>query len=235
MAQASVTTLSSEGTGLYPTLAKIYEFFSPRSSKLTIWSFGLGVGGIETDFVESTGSKVCIFDARPEARQTFATMERVLLNHTAESDDPAWAAPLATKWISPAKLTLSSVIPFSHNGKIVVNGVETACAEMSVDSVPQVDICKIEYPGLTYQIVYTLLTTGYRPGLMYIRWDEHPDENVSAMLCAGHLQTAGYTLMATVNGFFLYRYVDECCYDTCSWARTDCMNPMVAELTSKSE
>ena len=231
----SQTILSSEGTGQYPTMKKLYEFFAPRSSKLTIWSFGLGFGGIETDFVESTGSMVHIFDARPEARQTFALIDRVLLNHTSETDDPAWVAPIASKWISPTKLTLSSILPWSHTGKLMVNGVETTCEQMSVDSVPQVDICKIDYPGLTYHIIYTLLTTGYRPGLMYIRWDNHPDENVSSMLCAGHLQTAGYTLMSTENGFFLYRYVDECVYDTCSWARTDCANPMVAELTSKSE
>ena len=94
---------------------------------------------------------------------------------------------------------------------------------------PRVDICKIEYPGLTYEIIYTMLHAGYRPGLLYIRWDEHPDKGTEAMLCAGHLQNCGYGLAAELDGYFLYRFVDDCVYETCSWSRTDCINPLFAK------
>ena len=222
-----------EGDSTYPTLKSLYQFFSPRSAKLTIWCFGLGYGGMESDFVDGTGSVVNIFDARPKSQENFAILRRVLETHSRNDEDPSWTVSLPNKYIDPTKLVLSSIIPWSFDGNIMVDSVNTACVKISTEDIPRVDICKIDYPGLTYHIVYMILTTGYRPGIMYIRWDEHPDENVSAMLCAGHLQTAGYELMMESGGVFLYRYIDECIYDTCSWSRTDCKNPMVAELTSK--
>ena len=224
-----------EGDSSYPTLSKLYEFFSPRSSKLTIWSFGLGYGGIETDLIESTGSTVQVFDAREPSQGNFATIQRILESHTTIEGDPEWTASLPNKWIQPSKLTLSTALPWYYDGAMVVNGVSTSFSAISFTSVPRVDICKIDYPGLTYQIVYMLLTTGYRPGLLYIRWDEHPDEDVAAMLCAGHLQSSGYEMMKESGGFFLYRYIDECLYESCSWARSDCKNPMIAELTSPQQ
>jgi hypothetical protein len=215
-----------EGPSQCPSLAHIYDFFAPRSSKLTIWSFGLGFGGIETNFIESTGSKVHVFDARPEAVEKNKQIQRVLQSHELDENDPDWIKPLADVWIPPNKLIFSTTIPWSHDGILTVNGQQTSITQIKTSEVPRVDICKIEYPGLTYEIVYILLHTGYRPGLLYIRWDEHPDKGTEAMLCAGHLQNCGYGLAAELDGYFLYRFIDDCVYETCSWARTDCINPL---------
>jgi len=220
-----------EGPSSCPSLAQLYDFFAPRSSKLTIWSFGLGYGGIETNFIESTGSTVHVFDARPEAVEKNSLIQRVLASHETLEDDPEWVTPLADVWIPPNKLIFSTKVPWSHEGTLVVNDVQTPLTKIKVDEVPRVDICKIEYTGLTYMIVYNLLEAGYRPGLLYIRWDQHPDMGVNAMLCAGHLQNCGYTLMAELDGYFLYRFIDQCVYEKCSWARDDCVNPLFAKTT----
>jgi len=218
-----------EGTYNCPSLAQLYDFFAPRSSKLTIWSFGLGYGGIECSFIESTGSTVHVFDARPEALQKNEQIQRVLVSHECSSEDADWIQPLADVWIPANKLVFSTQIPWSHDGTLIVNDVQTSLTKISTDKVPRVDICKIEYPGLTYKIVYNILNAGYRPGLLYIHWDQHPDMGINAMLCAGHLQNCGYSLLAELDGYFLYRFIDQCVYERCSWARTDCANPLFAK------
>jgi hypothetical protein len=218
-----------EGPYQCPSLTNLYDFFAPRSSKLTIWSFGLGFGGIESNFIESTGSTVNVFDARPDAVQKNEQIQRVLTSHELEENDPTWLTPLADVWIPPNKLLFFTKLPWSHEGTLLVNGVQTPLTKINVDEVPRVDICKIEYPGLTYALVYNILNAGYRPGLLYIRWDEHPDIGTNAMLCAGHLQNSGYGLAAEVDGYFLYRFIDECVYEKCSWARNDCINPLFAK------
>jgi hypothetical protein len=215
-----------EGPYQCPSLAQLYEFFAPRSSKLTIWSFGLGYGGIESSLIESTGSIVNVFDSRPEAIKKNEQIQRVLASHEISEGDPEWLTPLSDVWIPPNKLIFSTNIPWSHEGTIVVNDVQTPLTEIKVNEVNRVDICKIEYPGLTYEIVYTMLNAGYRPGILYIRWDQHPDIGTNAMLCAGHLQNCGYALIAELDGYFVYRFIDQCVYETCSWAKTDSPNPL---------
>jgi len=218
-----------EGPSNCPSLEGLYDFFAPRSSKLTIWSFGLGYGGIESNFIESTGSTVHVFDARPDAIDKNEKIQRVLASHELLENDPEWLTSLTDIWVPPNKMIFSTKIPWSHEGNLVVHDVQTPLTKINSDEIPRVDICKIDYHGLTYEIVYNILNAGYRPGLLYIRWDEHPDLGINSMLCAGHLQNCGYGLIIELDGYFLYRFIDECVYETCSWVRNDCINPLFAK------
>ena len=205
----------------------MYDFFSPRAKKITVWSYGFHRGGFEVDIAESTGAKVNIFDARPESLANYAIFDRVMKTHENTPEDPKWAADMTNFWIIPDSTTFSKVLPWAHSGNLVVNDCATELVKADAE---RVDICKADYGEFTTDIVYMILSKGYRPGIFYVHWDKHPDEASSTMACAGHLQTLGYRLLLSVENYFLYMFVDDCMYELCSWARTDSSNPMFDEF-----
>jgi len=215
-----------DGPTQFPTLEDLYSFFSPRSKKITVWSFGLDYGGFETDVMQSLGCKIQLFDHRESTAQRFDLISRVLKEHETLETDPEWASEIANKWVLPNLLTLNTSLPWSFDGKL--EGADLK--KMNTQDVPRVDVCKISLTGLETQIVYNILSTGYRPGLFYIHWTEHPDSSTSAMLCAGHLQNSGYKLLKAVDNYFVYIFTDQCLYESCSWARSDVANPMLEEI-----
>lgn len=228
--EPSPFTVNKEGLGNYPALTHLFQFFQPRTSSIVLWSFGFGFGGVETDVVESTGANIHIFDARPEAKERYDTALRVLTTHEVLPTDDEWVSTLKDKWVLKKRFNYHTELPWSFSGTIDLSGVNTTFQKINTETTPRVDLCKIDYPLLTYDIVHMLLNKGFRPGILYIRWDEHPDMSTQAMLSAGHLQNCGYTLVSEVDGYFLYRFIDECVYEYCSWARSDCVNPLVNDI-----
>jgi len=225
------TCVRTDGDISFPSVSNLYSFFAPRSKNITIWSIGFNCGGVEADFMESCGAKVKIFDGRPDAKEKFDAFDTSLKTHKPDAKFP-WTEKLAKQWILPNLCSFSPVLPWSMTGQFTINGVEMRTEQVDLSGTPRIDIAKIHYPGLETHIIYTLLNEGYRPGLLFVNWTNHPDESVPAMLCAGHLQTTGYTLVKNIENYFLYMYTDSCYYETCSWARSDCDNPMFKEFYS---
>jgi hypothetical protein len=220
------TVVKKDGDIPFASITNLYDFFSPRSKNITVWSFGFANAGVEIDIAESTGAKIQIFDARPGTQERYDIFERIMAKHASLPDDPAWATSLTNYWIVPNSTSFSSTLPWAYSGNLLVDGVPT---EVKATDAERVDILKVDYGTFTTDILYTLLNKGYRPGLIYIRWDTHPDESNTTMACAGHLQTLGYRLLKSVDNYFLYLYMDDCMYELCSWSRTDTNNPMFEE------
>ena len=112
---------------------------------------------------------------------------------------------------------LSLALP--HKNQVIELGLK--CWEIALK--------EAENKTFTDEIVYQLLRSPYRPGLLFVCWPIGPDDSNESAACAGHLQTMGYRLLAAAGSFYTYIYVDQCMYEICSWARTDCNNPMFEE------
>ncbi len=80
-------------------------------------------------------------------------------------------------------------------------------------------------------MIYSLLDSPFRPGILLVEWSAMPDDDLQTTLCAGHLQNCGYTLLAKKLNRFFYIYNDRCMYEICSWETNKVENPMVAELS----
>jgi hypothetical protein len=221
--------LRKEGENDFPTLSDMYGFFSPRSKKITAWCFGFSYGGIESEIMENVGCKVTIFDYRAESEKRLEIFSRVLSSHEVTAEDPEWAKYLTDKWVLPNLFTHSKELPWSFTGSLTFNEPFNTI-KMELNNTPKIDLCKVDLPGLATHIVYNILDAGYRPGLFFICWEEHPDASNKTMICAGHLQSCGYKLLNATNDYFLYAYNDLCIYESCSWARSDVDNPMVEEI-----
>ena len=222
------TFLQGEGDVKFPILRNIYEFYAPRCKSLEVWSFGFGYGGIESSLTESLGCSVKVYDHRKEAKERFAQCETALRTHKAPEDAPSWLKELSKKWILPNKLSFHTALPASYTGPRVLN--DASVVEFNKSTEERVDFVKIDYNELNCSILYDILTQGYRPGLLLIHWNEHPDQFSHTMLAAGHLQNTGYTLMEQNDGWFLYHFIDQCVYESTSWARSDVTNPLLHEF-----
>ena len=207
-----------DGSSIVPAHANLYHFFQPRTRKITVVSIGVDEFGLESYITEQTGCTVYSFDHRSNSKEKYDLLQSVLQKKNETKEVPEWIQNLEKRWIEPSKLLFSQILPLGFNG--TVDGVETS-------SIPfqKIDILCVNIPQFETKVVYSILDSGFRPGIVHIRWDKHPDENSSSMLCAGHLQMCGYTLMGYVENSFLYMFNDQCVYETTSWASTDSINP----------
>jgi hypothetical protein len=203
-----------DGDDVVPMHAQLFQFFSPRSRKIQVVSIGTDCLGLEVNVSEQTGCIVNIYDDRRYSHKTFQEALQVLTNRSTTPDqDEDWLKELANHWVKPENFVLHKTLP----------SIFTSMKENF--PYDKIDILSINYPELECQFIYSILHHGYRPGILHVRWNEHPDSNVRSMLCAGHLQMCGYKLMAFHENAFFYLYGDECVYETTSWARVDCTNP----------
>jgi hypothetical protein len=103
-----------------------------------------------------------------------------------------------------------------------------ATATPSTAPEPHFAVCRIELYGDEINVVNSLLSSKYRPSLLYVRWSQSPDESQLHCEAAGHIQTAGYRLFTTnINGFFLYQYTGQDVYSCCSWTKPSLTHPFI--------
>ena len=98
---------------------------------------------------------------------------------------------------------------------------------------PYFAVCRIALPEHEVEVLYSLLSTSYRPALLYVRWSHSPDERQLQCEAAGHLQTAGYRLLAVRNGYYLYQYTGQDVYSCCSWTTPTMAHPFLDLMTSQ--
>jgi hypothetical protein len=93
---------------------------------------------------------------------------------------------------------------------------------------PRFAICKIDVYDKEVEILASLLSSVYRPSLIYVKWTASPDESQRHCESAGHLQTVGYRLISVnTNGFFLYQYSGDDVYSCCSWITPSDTHPFI--------
>jgi hypothetical protein len=213
-----------------PTIVSMYDFFSPRTKSITIWSVGFRSGGIEANIAESTGAHIHIYDCSDSAKGRWNIFNRLMTEHEIQEGDPVWAEELCNHWILPDSTTFHSSIPSNFNGLLQNDKVNVTLKETKTD---RVDICKVDYGEYTTDFVLNFLNQGYRPGLFWIHWPAHPDESSITMAATGHLQNLGYRLLKSTGNYFLYIFIDECMYEICSWNVSTVNNPMFMEFRNQ--
>jgi hypothetical protein len=224
----SVTTIQDDIDEI-PIIKDMYIFFSPRSKSITALSYGFGSMGIETFLTGATGCEVKIFDSRPGSAERFEKYRTILQTHSAGENPTKWETFMANQYILPKKITFNNSLPFSYSGSLDISGVHTSLTKFTEK---QIDFLKVDYDIFNTQIIYTVINSGYRPGIILMNWSNHPDNYTDSMLCAGHLQNTGYRLIGQKGSWFLYLFMDDCIYEMCSWARIDVSNPFLEDYKS---
>jgi hypothetical protein len=149
------------------------------------------------------------------------------------------------KLVSPENIFLSEKLPFFYEGSIDLSGtpiktidfdsyVESICKSMNL-SEKRLDLLNIQ-TGLNLEIpiIFALLNSSYRPGLICISYTKLPDSNILTTQMAGHLQNVGYALIAKEKHKYLYRFIDNNVYEFASYENTSVDNPLLYEFIKEA-
>ena len=218
--EASMRMIKTED-GEVPFLKDLWSFFSSKGVKTSFVTFNPEkTFQVDLEICEGLGCPIQIYTNKDSVEKRWEVISRTLKNRKIGDEDKEqdWLQGVEKKWILPKNIQVKSTSI----------GWTTLKEVLTTNATSRVDILKLEtYDSEERMLLYSMIESGARPGLILVRYTEDPDANVPAMLAAGHLQNTGYRLLATNNNWFIYMFNDLCLYDSCSWRDTKVNNPLV--------
>jgi len=230
----------------WPMYSSLWDFYKVKGKNTVFFSVGSGLSALaEADLLETLGCSVHIWDPRPENHLKWKEVIEILTTRKRPDSATPFSKGIDEKWILPKRICLHPELPASFTGSGLFQGsscsfqdltscVDEVCKTMDVPS--RIDLLKIQLSGAEREILFTLLNSPYRPGLILVEWSIMPDADLLTTCCAGHLTQCGYVLIGKEGSHFLYLYKGDSAYEICSWEQTKYDNPLTAEIyLSKTE
>ena len=226
----------------WPMIDDLWAFYNKKGIKTVFLNIGASsTVSCELAIAETLGCPIHTWDVREEVSQGWEEVKTILKDKKRPASASSFTESSDTKWVLPKNVHLYNGIPNFADGLIEVQSKKYAtvsvqsCVKQMIATMKltdeRIDIIKLTLgEGLEKGVLYALMNSPYRPGLLLVSWTEMPDTHLSTTLCAGHLQTCGYTMLAANGNHFLYVYNGNCGYEICSWETNETDNPMMAEL-----
>lgn len=228
----------------WPILDKLWDYFSLKGIKVVFASIGTTASPLtDLEIAETMGCPLHVFEVRKEKLEEWEEVKKILKERKREEGASAFTEGVDTKWVLPKNIRIYPFLPSFSTGTQEIEGItystkefvasmKDCCTSMSLkEENGRVDIVKISLGNnLELQTIYSLLSAGYRPGLLMVEWTSSPDEMLNTTLAAGHLQTCGYTLVSSFANRCIYFHNDRCMYEICSWLSNKVDNPMISEI-----
>ena len=244
---STVATLGSKSSDPFPILDKLWEIFSGKGIRTVFLTIGNSSSVVpDLDIAESMGCPVHVVPLTPGDVSQWSEVSEILKARKREDSAHPFSESIETKWVLPKNIRIQSGIPWWGNGTIDMSGTTISTQKIAdlvdsislgmklKDSMKRIDILKIDTvasaPGLEIPLLNCIISAGYRPSILLVKWSNMPDMDLSTTIAAGHLQCCGYTLMATIDNKFLYYYNDDNLYEICSWEQRTLMNPIAHEI-----
>jgi hypothetical protein len=221
-----VDLLDINETEKFPVPKHLWEFFAAKKTNTVFLSIGSGSSPmVELHISENLGCKIHIFDDSQDAKKNWTAVGEMLTSRKSNETTPEFAKSASKKWVLPRNLFYYGYIPhFQSSEEGIQKTVKSICSELNEE---RIDILKLDCIDRTCGTLYSILSSGYRPGVVMICWEPTPDSSLQNTLLAGHLQTCGYGLVAKYKNNFLYYFTDRGLYDTVSWETNVVENPLV--------
>ena len=208
-------------SGEVPFLKDLWSFFSAKGVKTSFITINPEISfEVDLEVCEGLGCPIQIFTNKHSVELKWDIIAKTLKNRkiVEEDADKEWLKGIEKKWILPKNIIVKTTKIEWITLKDILQGVSTS----------RIDILKIESNDESERmLLYSLIESGARPGIILVQYTCDPDSNVPAMLAAGHLQNTGYRLLSNKDNWFLYMFNDLCLYDSCSWRDTKVNNPLV--------
>jgi hypothetical protein len=226
------TLLAANGSDPFPCLKDLFALFQRKGIRTVFFSIGASKSALaDLEIAESIGCPINIICETEAASKNWMEVRNVLKTHKAVSEPllAEFSEGAEMKWILPKNVRIFSELV----GGEILTTVEAACEAMKV-SEPRIDILKIDCEGAAGRgVLYEALDAGFRPALIMIHWSESPDASPPTKIAAGNLQNCGYVLLKKEGTKYLYYFVDNDMYATCSWEQEGSVNPMVDGIVNE--
>jgi hypothetical protein len=223
-----ITLLHKNGGDPFPCIKDLYMVFQKKGIRTVFLSLGASPSCIpDLEIAETIGCPVNIICANESEAAAWNEVKECLKTHKPAKD------PLGTfsegsdkKWVLAKNVR---VVATEWKSGAIVSNVKEACKTMSIsEDDTRIDILKVDMSGGAGRLaLYEILDAGLRPAVVIIRWAEEPDSHPGVRVAAGNLQNCGYVLVKKEGPKYLYFFVDNDMYATCSWELEGAVNPMV--------
>lgn len=239
------TVLAEKSADPFPILDNIWSVFARKGNKTVFLSVGASATALpDLELAETLGCPLHVAALGGQQAAAWAEVGSALKARAppAEPAYPAFSAGAEEKWILPKNFRVVETLPWWSAGTVDLSGIGAplrtegfldvatkVCGPIGIP--PRIDILKVDVPAEAERgVIMSLLEHNLRPAIIMVKWSHMPDEHVQTTITAGHLQNSGYMLVSTVDNKFLYFYVDQDVYMSCSWEDTTVANPLMKTL-----
>jgi len=213
----------------FPCIADLYQIFMKKGIRTVFFTLGAGRSCIpELEIAEMIGCPVNIICENESEATAWGEVKECLKTH--KMLNGGFSEGAEKKWVLTKNVRIVS--PEWKSGNIL-SKVKEACKSMSIsEDNTRIDILKIDMKAGRLAL-YEILDAGFRPAVLIIRWENDPNLHPGVRLAAGNLQNCGYVLLKKEGQKYLYFFVDNDMYATCSWEIEGSVNPMVDNLVQQ--
>ena len=244
---ANVSRVGVKGVDPFPIIDKLWDVFAGKGIRTVFLSIGTSASPLaDLEISESLGCPLHICALNDSEQKMWSEVSSVLSLRARPPSASPFTEFVDTKWILPKNLRRIDALPWWTDGTLDLSGttlptqklatlISSLSATMKLkDGAKRIDILKVDTtqsaPDLEIPILHNILSEGYRPSVVLVKWSTMPDLSIKTTLAAGHLQCCGYSLLSVVDDKFLYYFNDDNLYEICSWEKRGAMNPIAAEI-----
>lgn len=247
-----LTTVGEKSSDPFPILDRIWDMYSAKGIRTVFLTVGTSKSALpDLEIAEGLGCPINVVTLNDAEKALWSEVGSILKERKREDSASPFSLGAETKWILPKNLRMQEAVPWWENGTIDISGcvsrtqsvrdaMQSIATTMKLkDNANRIDILKIDTaasaPGFEKGLLGAVLSAGYRPSIILVRWSQMPDVDLSTTLAAGHLQNSGYSLLGKLDNKFLYYYTDEDLYQFCSWEGIVAINPIVTEIVNAAK
>jgi len=226
-----------------PMIEKLWDFYSNKGIKTVFINIGSSSSPIaELEIAAMIGCPLHVIEWNEAKLAAWDSVKKTL--NTRKASDLPFTKDVENKWVLPTNLRISNSLPFFYNGTLDVSGnintidinifVKNICDKMGITE-KRIDLFNIQTGNeIEIPLIFALLNSTYRPGLISIAYTHTPDSNLLSTQLAGHLQNIGYALIAKEEHKFLYMFKDNNAYEFASYEDTTVENPLIYEIIKEA-
>jgi hypothetical protein len=243
----NLSKVGAKGVDPFPILDKLWDVFAGKGIRTVFLSIGTSLSPLaDLEISESLGCPLHICPLTESEQNMWSEVSSVLSLRARPPTASPFTESVDTKWILPKNLRKINALPWYADGTLDLSGttlptqklttlIGSLCATMKLkDAAKRIDVLKIDTtrsaPGLEIPLLHSILSEGFRPSVLLVKWSAMPDLSIQTTLAAGHLQCCGYSLLSVIDDKFLYYFNDDNLYEICSWEKRTAMNPIAAEI-----